>query len=737
MKIFEKRPLSLILCITLGVFFLFSVYDDFYFRLTICFALLALLIFSFFNRKVFLKIAVISAIASIIFSYVYFDLWFKAYERYDGEVTITGTVQSFDNSSYNSVVHIKTDDIDGTDFSEYNLIVYLDKDLYYGYSIGSKVKLKGVIESVSNSENFDAESYYNSRGISGFVNEVSHFEMTDVGEYPLSYKIIDFRQTICRKIIYTSNEEVGGLLCALLLGEKEYLPVGTKLDFSRIGISHVLALSGMHLAILTIGFTKLLRFLRCGKKTSTVIGIIFTLLYMSLTGFSVSVTRAGFMLIISSLLYLFSRSKDSFTSLFVAVTVICLFEPYSIYDTSLWLSAFATLGIVVLGEYLSMKYSKASFLKWIATSFLSSLFAISATFAITTLKFDGISLIAPITTLLFSLLIEVFIYVGLVLLLFGSILPIKHLLIPIGNFILYAADSLSEIKQVYVSTNFTVVKILALLFSILFFSFLIMRIKHKRAVIFGMTALLVGVFTTSAIMTYSTQNRDRITYFGTSSEKITISDDGEIGLINISNYKKNEAYSTYAVIANSNLTHVDSLILTHYTYNVEDYAKTLFDSILIDTIYLPVPQNKTEERILFGVAELASDAGTKLEMYQNEDPLKIGEAAVFPLYNSALGTSKKNMLTILKEDKFYTYLNVNSLLWETKNMALEVISGTHALILGRHGDGNYDYNFTHEIDTIEKIVIASKKIILHENILEFYIDKIVSDGFDGVDLYVE
>lgn len=739
MKIFEKRPLSLILCITLGVFLLFSIYEDFYFRISLCFILLALLLISFIKRKsrVIVRVAILCSLASILFSYLYFDLWFKAYNRYDGEVTLTGTVESFDNSSYNSVVHIKTNDINDSYFSEYNIIVYLDKNTYYGYSIGSEVKIKGEIVSASTTGNFDAESYYNAKGISGFINDVTYFEITDNGDYPLSYKIKDFRNTICRKIIYTSNEDVGGLLCALLLGEKDYLPTGTKLDFSRIGISHILALSGMHLAILTMGLSRLLNLLGLGKKASTVCGMIFTLLYMTLTGFSVSVTRAGLMLIISSLLYLFAKAKDSLTSLFVAVTLICVFEPYSIYDTSLWLSAFATLGIVVFSEFMSMKYSKPSFLKWLATSILSSFFAIGATFAITTLKFDGLSLLAPLTTLVFSLLTQAFMYVGLLLLLFGSFLPIKHLLIPLGEFILYLSDKLSEIKQIYVSTNFLLIKLLAILFAILFFALFILKIKHMRIAIATMALTLTAVFSLAAIMTYSRENTRQITYFTSANEQIIISDSGKTALIDISMYERGTAYESYDSLTRSNITHVDSYIFTHYTYEVEDAVEVLLETVLIEKMHFPTPQNKTEERILFDIAELASRTGCEVEIYSNEDFIEIGDAAVFPLYNSKLGSAKKNMLTILLDDKFYTYINANMFDGDTKNMALEVISGTDTVILGRHENNSYSYNFTHKLENIENIIISSESVKFHEDVLNFYLNRLSEVRNGRIDLYVE
>ena len=103
-----------------------------------------------------------------------------------------------------------------------------------------------------------------------------------------------------------SDAETGGLLGAILLGDRTYLSGQTSLDFSRIGISHVLALSGMHLAILILGIEKLLSLIGISKKARYIITIILTLAYVALTGFSVSVVRAGIMLIIRSLLHLIS-----------------------------------------------------------------------------------------------------------------------------------------------------------------------------------------------------------------------------------------------------------------------------------------------------------------------------------------------------------------------------------------------------------------------------------------------
>ena len=394
MHIFDKRPLSLILCISLCTFVISSLYETAAIKIIIAAVLLFCLIFTFLKPSklnfstIKTRIATICALIALLSSFLYFDLWFKAYDRYDTEVNIKAEIEEFETYSTKSALLIKTQSIDNTSLSEYKLLLYLNNAEYYGYSIGSKIELIGRIEKFESNNSFDAKSYYFSQGVSGVINEVKEFKITDVGAYPLSYKIKDFRSSVARRIIINSDNDSGGLLCALLLGAKEYLPTGAKLSFSRIGISHILALSGMHLAILSLGLTKLLMRIGLNKKHSTLLTILFTIGYMIITGMPVSVMRAGFMLIISSLLFLLSKTRDSMTSLFISVSIICMIEPYAVFDMSLWLSAFATLGIVVIGELQSQKYEKSSLKKWISSSLFASFFAICATFAISSLNFN-------------------------------------------------------------------------------------------------------------------------------------------------------------------------------------------------------------------------------------------------------------------------------------------------------------------------------------------------------------
>ena len=161
------------------------------------------------------------------------------------------------------------------------------------------------------------------------------------------------------------------------------------------------------------------------------------------------------------------------TSLFIAVTFILIINPYSLYDTSLWLSAFATLGIVVFSEYQSNKLCVNKFLDFFVASLLSTFFAIGATFIFSVFNFNGISLLSPLSTLIFSLLIEAFIYFGIIVLIIGGFVPIKMIFVYFGDFIINIADKLSSIDFIYALTSYSSVKILAIIFTVLYFGFFI------------------------------------------------------------------------------------------------------------------------------------------------------------------------------------------------------------------------------------------------------------------------
>ena len=138
----------------------------------------------------------------------------------------------------------------------------------------------------------------------------------------------------------------GSLASALLLGNRDLLSDSTLRDFKRAGVYHLLALSGLHVAIL-IGILEwiLKKCLVPAKFRIILLGSI-SLFYIALTGFALSACRSMLMLWVMYFSLLLQRKRDVLTSLFVAVTVIVFLKPSAVLDVGLQLSFLSTFGVI-------------------------------------------------------------------------------------------------------------------------------------------------------------------------------------------------------------------------------------------------------------------------------------------------------------------------------------------------------------------------------------------------------
>lgn len=153
-----------------------------------------------------------------------------------------------------------------------------------------------ALSEITSTDRFDSESYYRSRGVylqgdllSGSFYDPSRFSVTT-----LPGRLSDL---VCQKIRLLLPQEYSGLVCAVVLGSRTDLPDEQYELFQQLGIQHLLAVSGMHLALLTGMFSLLLKRLFRSDRLRILFSMAFVLFYMLLTGMSPSVSRAGIMLL--------------------------------------------------------------------------------------------------------------------------------------------------------------------------------------------------------------------------------------------------------------------------------------------------------------------------------------------------------------------------------------------------------------------------------------------------------
>lgn len=142
-----------------------------------------------------------------------------------------------------------------------------------------------------------------------------------------------------------------GLAKALLLGDRSNLDRDQQTAFSRAGLAHLMAVSGMHVGFVLLPFWLVIPYFwtfRAGKFTGLAIAFTILVIYSGITGFSTSVIRASVMAILFIYGKLFQKPRESLNLLGVAALVILLINPNSLFDVGFQLSFTAVLVILLV-----------------------------------------------------------------------------------------------------------------------------------------------------------------------------------------------------------------------------------------------------------------------------------------------------------------------------------------------------------------------------------------------------
>lgn len=215
----------------------------------------------------------------------------------------------------------------------------------------------------------------------------------------------------------------------LLLGTRGELPDDIISVFRYAGMSHILAISGLHLSIIIGLADKFLRNTKIGKNSRKrrIILIIATILYMFVAGLGKSVLRAGTMLIatqISDFLRTEVASKDR---LGAAIILILFMDPLSACDVGFLLSVASSASIISFSVPLGIWFSKnilkerGKLYKTLGKTFGVTVSAWLASLPISLVFFGGVSIAAPLANMVSSILVSGAISFSMLSVIFGFV----------------------------------------------------------------------------------------------------------------------------------------------------------------------------------------------------------------------------------------------------------------------------------------------------------------------------
>lgn len=195
-----------------------------------------------------------------------------------------------------------------------------------------------------------------------------------------------------RLVHYLGEGETYALLSAMILGDKTSMSSATRKAFSKSGVMHVLAVSGLHVGIIYLLLSKIIftiSILLRRQINSTVLLVTGIWIYACLTGFSASVVRASFMFTLFAMARLTGGKANMINVLACSACVLTLLNPLIIYQIGFQLSHIAVAGIVLLYPIINAVFSfKNKALSYIWSLLSVSLAAQLCTFPLATYYFD-------------------------------------------------------------------------------------------------------------------------------------------------------------------------------------------------------------------------------------------------------------------------------------------------------------------------------------------------------------
>jgi competence protein ComEC len=383
------------------------------------------------------------SLGSLLFSFQdrHYERQFKAFEgeQIQGIGRMTSPPQIRDNQIR---LVVKTEEITAEDplTKEFKrtqtkgkvLLVFPVTDENLTLSYGDKIAFQGRLQKPLGKRNpggFDYKLYLKAKGMVAQVYSTQEkVQLTDENKGNVLVKSgIVVRNRVVQIVEDYLPPQGAGLLNGILLGQTEGLSYEEREAFRRAGLSHIMAVSGMHVGFLWIQFQFLFGFIPINKRYANAFIILLLWGFVLVTGFQPSVLRAVLMATVILLGRILRREPDVFAGISFAAMMLLLLNPYQIFQVGFLLSFSATLGIVMFHQKIKNKI-----LDWKIPDLFKDIFSLTLSaqigiFPIMARFFNSIPIFSILTNLVVFPVIGMIHFVGMGMVLLGALnLTITH-----------------------------------------------------------------------------------------------------------------------------------------------------------------------------------------------------------------------------------------------------------------------------------------------------------------------
>ena len=231
-----------------------------------------------------------------------------------------------------------------------NLKFYIEvntKKLKDDVKYGDIIYIKGEYKRPDIQRNycgFDYNEYLKTKDIIGTIN-VQEYKIQNSPK-TVETTFHNYIQNIKNKINDILSPKVSGVFIGIVLGDRTYIDDQTTENFKNANLTHILAVSGMHMTFLILSVSLFFKNL-IGKRNSYIFSLFVITIYVGITGFSASILRSaimGILVLVSKIIY---RKNDIWNALAFSLLLILINNPFYLFDIGLQLSYGGTIGILL------------------------------------------------------------------------------------------------------------------------------------------------------------------------------------------------------------------------------------------------------------------------------------------------------------------------------------------------------------------------------------------------------
>lgn len=441
--------------------------------------------------------------------------------------------------------------------------------------------------------------------------------VVESGTPTLTEWIADQRDVLAARIQRMIAGDVGAVITGICLGADDWLSDDAVAAFRSCGVSHLFAVSGLHLSILTTALSWLLKRLRIPRRVRGAITVLAVAVFAVLVGWTPSVTRAGVLCLLVTLGDCLRRQADARNSLGLALFLLLLENPFAAYDAGLLLSFFATFGLLFLSPAiqevllrLSLHGKAKAVWRSIAGMISVTVAATLTTLPITVVYFGSVSLVGILANVLMTVPASALLVLGwlaILLLPVGLTVLYRPLLLIVGwisKLLLGIAKFLSglPLSTVTVRSAYLIVWVFGSAV-LIFFGY---RLLYRRGIVIAVACAVVIL--SVGMMLYHAMQRDTVRMYAVPGQEdlaVCVLYEGQAVVVTAPEDTET-LYAIRSSLREQGVSELDAVFLPSGDSHAVAYVPAVLEEYLTDAV-LCRPTEQTVELWDIGLAAWQED----------------------------------------------------------------------------------------------------------------------------------